>query len=454
MGRELFGTDGIRGVPGRFPLDDRTVYAAGHALGRYVAGHATADAAARVLVGMDTRESGPHLAGRLAAGLADAGAEPVSAGVITTPGVAALVRSNGFAAGVVISASHNPFTDNGIKLFSHSGMKFPDEVEEGLEAKILKLRKEAPEAGGEGSLAPQAGLAEEYLARLRRRANGEANLEGLSIVLDCANGAASRLGPELFGSLGARVVAIHNAPDGRNINAGCGSLHPEAMCRAVTEQGAQLGVAFDGDADRALFSTASGRLVDGDGVLYVAARAMKASGQLHGGTVVGTVMTNLGLERALEREGIGLVRVPVGDRYVLEEMLRRGANLGGEPSGHIIFLDEGPAGDGLATALKMAAAVMRDGSFEELASGLVLYPQRILNIRVVKKPPLDSLPQVARLTEQARQALGEASRIVLRYSGTEPLARVMVEAREEAEVERWSAALASAIRHSIGTDQN
>jgi phosphoglucosamine mutase len=452
MGRELFGTDGIRGLPGRFPLDDATLHATGLAIGHYVAG-LTSGARPRVLLGMDTRESGPHLAAHLAKGLAEAGAEPVSAGVIPTPGVAALVRKKDFVAGVVISASHNPFTDNGVKLFSHEGMKFPDQVEEQLEAEILRLRETAPAGDGEPALSPQPGLEDEYLAELRTRADGGAKLDGLPIVLDCANGAASRLGPKLFSSLGAHVTAIHNAPDGRNINAGCGSLHPESMCRAVRESGARLGVAFDGDADRALFSTASGRLVDGDGVLYLSARMLKAAGRLRGGAVVGTAMTNLGLERALAREEIGLVRVPVGDRYVLEEMLRRGANLGGEPSGHIIFLDEGPAGDGLATALKVAAAVCRDGALEQLVSGLELYPQIILNVPVREKPPLNSLPEVAQLADKAREALGEANRIVLRYSGTERVARVMVEAREKSEVERWAAALADAIRRHVGAEQ-
>jgi phosphoglucosamine mutase len=451
MARELFGTDGIRGIPGRFPLDDATVYAAGLALGHHIVDPA---AAPRVLIGMDTRESGPRLAARLAAGLVAAGVEPVSAGVITTPGVAALVREDGFAAGVVISASHNPFTDNGIKLFSRSGMKFPDEVEEQIEAEILRRAggSTAGADGGEPALAARPELAEKYLSLLRGRANGEADLDGLVIVLDCANGAASRLAPELFVTLGARAIVFNASPDGRNINAGCGSLHPEAMCRAVAENGAHLGVAFDGDADRAIFSTASGKLVDGDGVLFVAARAMKAIGRLRGGAVVGTTMTNLGLERALDREGISLARVAVGDRYVLEEMLRRGANLGGEPSGHIIFLDDGPAGDGMATALKMAAAVKRHGPLEKLVAGLTLYPQRIVNVRVAEQPPLESLPEVARVVEEARGALGETGRLVVRYSGTEPLARVMVEAESEAEVERWSAAIAEAIRRGIGAE--
>jgi phosphoglucosamine mutase len=450
MEQRLFGTDGIRGVPGRFPLDDATIYAGGFALGEF-ARHENPAGNPRVLIGMDTRESGPHLAARLAAGLAAAGARPVSAGVITTPAIAALVRREGFAAGVVISASHNPFTDNGIKLFSRAGMKFPDRVEEHLETKI-RQESRSGSAGDDGDsfLAPDPRFAGDYLDLLRERANGEAHLDGFPIVLDCANGAASRLAPELFTSLGARVTALNASPNGRNINAGCGSLYPTAMCRAVVDQGARLGVAFDGDADRAIFSTASGRLVDGDGVLYVMARAGKAAGRLRAGAVVGTLMTNLGLERALAADGISLVRVPVGDRYVLEEMLRRGANLGGEPSGHVIFLDDEPAGDGLATALKLAAAVARDESLEELMRGLVLFPQRIVNVPVERKPPLDSLPEISRVVERARSALGEPSRIVLRYSGTEPLARVMIEAENEAEVDRWSAAIAGAVRSATG----
>lgn len=451
MGRKLFGTDGIRGIPGRFPLDDATVYAAGRALGQYMTTQQSAESP-RALVGMDTRESGPHLAARFEAGLVSTGAQAVSAGVITTPGVAALVRAGDFAAGVVISASHNPFTDNGIKLFSHKGMKFPDQVEDSLETEILNPNHTAPApVAADGSLpAADPRFAREYLDILRARADGEANLQGLSIVLDCANGAASQLAPELFSSLGAHVTAIHVSPDGRNINAGCGSLHPESMCQTVTRLGAHLGVAFDGDADRAIFSTGKGKIVDGDGVLYLMARAFQSTGRLRGGAVVGTSMSNLGLERALAREGIKLIRASVGDRYVLEEMLRSGANIGGETSGHVIFLDDGPAGDGLATALKVAAAVVRDDSLEELTRGLVLFPQKIVNVRVERKPSLDSLPDLTHLVEQARTALGEPSRIVLRYSGTEPLARVMIEAENEADVAHWSAAIADAVRAAIG----
>ncbi|HEV2386371.1 MAG TPA: phosphoglucosamine mutase [Candidatus Acidoferrales bacterium] len=445
MTRELFGTDGIRGVPGCFPLDDATVYAVGLALGELV-GRRGDGAEPRVLIGRDTRESGPHLALRLAAGLRAAGVVPVSAGVLPTPGVAALVRAKGFAAGAVISASHNPFTDNGIKVFSERGTKFPDETEERLEAEIARHRR-AP-ATGAAALDTDPALAAEYLDLLRARAG--AKLDGLSVVLDCANGAASGLAPELFVSLGARVTAINAAPDGRNINAGCGSLHPQGMSRAVVGCGAAFGAAFDGDADRAIFAAASGKLVDGDGVLYMAARALRASGKLAGNLVVGTTMTNLGLERALAGEGIGLVRVPVGDRYVLEELVRRGGNLGGEPSGHVIFLDDSPAGDGLATALKVAEWVARQGPLENLVAGLACYPQKIVNVRVRSKPPLDSLPAVAHAAREARSALGDRGRIVLRYSGTESLARVMVEAEREEDVERWSGTIARAIEETLG----
>jgi phosphoglucosamine mutase len=447
MMRQLFGTDGIRGVPGCFPLDDPTVFGLGRALGELVVQSRVA--APRVLIGIDTRESGSRLARLLAAGLSAAEAEPVSAGVITTPGVATLVSAKGFAGGAVVSASHNPFPDNGIKLFGSRGMKFSDAIEQELEAELLRHR-DAAESIDVTGLDSRLGFAADYLELLRARADVLASLAGLSVVLDCANGAASRLGPELFCSLEARVTALSASPDGRNINAGCGSLHPEAMCQAVVACGAAFGVAFDGDADRAIFSTASGRLMDGDGVLYLAARVLRADGRLRGNVVVGTTMTNLGLERALAREGIGLLRVPVGDRYVLEEMLRRNSNLGGEPSGHVIFLDDSPAGDGLATALKVAAWVVRNGTLDELLAGLELYPQRIVNVTVREKPPLDSLPEVVRVAALAKRALGDYGRIVLRYSGTEKLARVMVEAEREVDVTKWSHAIAAAIDNAIG----
>src|ERR1700676_329951 len=447
MTKELFGTDGIRGIPGTYPLDDATLYGVARALGKYLLER---DANPRVLIGMDTRESGPHIAAQLAAGLADDGVGFVSAGVISTPGVACLVRQNKFSAGMVISASHNPFHDNGVKLFAGTGMKFPDEVEEHLEIEIHNHKDYDTAPHGITVLADRA-LDEEYLAYLRGCVIPGAKLAGMKVVLDCANGAASQLGPELFGSLGADVIAIHDQPNGRNINDGCGSLHPEKLRQTVIDAHAALGVAFDGDADRAMFVSAGGRHVDGDGVLLAMARFLRSTGHLKGGRVIGTTMANLGLERALEAEGLTLAREPVGDRYVLEEMLRSGANLGGEQSGHIIFLDDATTGDGLLTALKIACLVALQGPLDELVHGLKVFPQTIVNVQVKSKPPLESLPIVSAAIEKATRALGTAGRVVVRYSGTEPKARVMVEAEHAEDVSQWAETLATAIRTAIGT---
>ena len=452
MAKELFGTDGVRGIPGEPPLDDRTLERIGFALGAYLR---RTEPQPRVLIGTDTRESGPHLALQIARGLAFTGAEPVSAGVLTTPGVAWLVHQEGFAAGVVISASHNPYHDNGVKLIAPTGMKFPDAVEAELERAILDGAMVVPRKGSqsgslEASLAPERRLHEDYLEALRRAILPGTRLRGLKIVLDCANGAASALAPQLFRSLGCEVTPMNFEPDGRNINAGSGSLYPEGMQKKVVAVGAALGVAFDGDADRAIFSSASGRCVDGDGVLLIAGRYMQEKKVLKGTTIVGTTMANLGLERALEKSGLRLVRTAVGDRYVLEEMQRIGANLGGEQSGHVLFLDDATTGDGMLTAAKIASLVSIAGPLDALVADLKIFPQTIVNVRVKSKPALDSLPEVARALAEAHRALGSRGRIVLRYSGTEPLARVMVEAEREEDVRRWSESLASALRSSIG----
>jgi len=453
MAKQLFGTDGVRGIPGTYPLDDATLEKLGFALADYLIKQAPASAPQpRVLIGRDTRESGPHLAERIASGLCAAGAKPVSAGVLTTPGVAWLVHREGFAAGVVISASHNPYHDNGVKLVSSSGMKFPDAVEAEIESAILAV-------GGPGGakackepfgLEGNETLHEDYLGGLRGALLPGAKLSGMKIVLDCANGAASALAPKLFRSLGANVTAISNSPDGRNINRDCGSLHPEKMQQAVGESGAALGVAFDGDADRAIFATASGKLVNGDGVLLAVGRYVKSAGALKGPAIVGTSMANLGLERALEKSGLKLTRTDVGDRYVLEEMLRSGANFGGEQSGHILFLDDATTGDGMLTAVKIASLVSIAGPLDSLVADLKIYPQKIVNVKVHSKPPLDSLPEVVRALKEAEAALGKSGRVVLRYSGTEPVARVMVEAEHEQDVARWTETLAAALRSSIG----
>lgn len=446
MAKELFGTDGIRGIPGTPPLDDATLYATGRGTGEYLKRQ---HGSAHVLIGMDTRESGPHIAALLAAGLQKAGATAEFAGVVTTPGVACLVRQNDYQAGVVISASHNPFHDNGVKLFSHAGMKFPDAGEEKIEEEIFRLR--TPEVPAQRpALVANHTLHMEYLEFLKSHVLPGANLSGFRIVLDCANGAAYQLGPELFRSLGADVVAIGVKPDGRNINAGCGSLHLDALQQEILKSKAQLGVAFDGDADRALFVTGSGQIVNGDGVMLVVARYLKAQNALKQQRVVATSMSNLGLERALAREGISLARAAVGDRYVLEEMLKSGNNLGGEQSGHIIFLDDSPAGDGLLTAVKIASLVAIEGSLESLVNGLKDYPQVIVNVKVNSKPPLDSLPAVAKALAEAESTLGANGRIVLRYSGTEPVARVMVEAEHQVDVDQFAKFIADAVRGAIG----
>ena len=453
MAKQLFGTDGIRGVPGEYPLDDATLDQVAVSFGEYVVLHSKVHGASpRVLIGRDTRESGPHIADRIARGLTAAGAEPVSAGVLTTPGVAWLVSRESYAAGVVISASHNPYHDNGVKLISPSGMKFPDTVEAELEKSILssKPRQTLVRTERRADQPSDLELHEDYLAGLRETVLPGANLTDFKIVLDCANGAASALAPELFRSLGSTVIAMNNAPDGRNINAGCGSLHPEAMLRRVTDSGAILGVAFDGDADRAVFATASGKLVNGDGVLLAVGRYLKETGRLKGDVVVSTTMANLGLERALEKSQLKLARTAVGDRYVLDEMQRIGANFGGEQSGHILFLDDAPTGDGMLTALKIASLVSIVAPLDTLVADLKIFPQKIVNVPVKSKPPLEMLPAVASTLDEAERSLGKTGRVVVRYSGTEPLARIMVEAESEKDVELWTRSLASALRSAIG----
>jgi phosphoglucosamine mutase len=450
MAKELFGTDGIRGTPGEYPLDDATLDRVGLALGNYLRSQGRANGESpSVLIGRDTRESGPHIAERIACGLAASGANPISAGVLTTPGVAWLVNREGFAAGVVISASHNPYYDNGVKLISSTGMKFPDATETELEKFVLSSR-DAVSPPKALRLHDNEKIDDDYLAGLAQALLPGAKLAGMKMVLDCANGAASNLAPRLFRSLGVDVIAMNHTPNGKNINANCGSLHPEAMQERVVECGAALGVAFDGDADRAIFSSATGKLVDGDGVLLVVARYLKSAGKLKGNVVVGTTMANLGLERALENAGLKLARTAVGDRYVLEEMRRIGANFGGEQSGHILFLDDATTGDGMLTALKLASIISMAGPLDLLVADLKIFPQKIVNVRVHSKPPLDSLPEVTRVLRQAEKALGNSGRVVLRYSGTEPLARVMVEAERDEDVRRWTESLAGTLRAAIG----
>jgi len=404
---------------------------------------------ARILVGRDTRESGPWMERALARGVRAAGGEVVSAGVIPPSAVSYLTKTHGFAAGAVISASHNPFRDNGIKVFSPLGVKIPDEWELEIEAEVLEGRGRLP--GHETDVPFDPALAGDYTDYLAGRVRVARPPDGFRVVVDCANGASSAVAPGLLGRLGCAVEALNAAPDGVNINAGCGSLHPEGLAARVRETGAALGVAYDGDADRALWVDGDGRLLSGDHTLYVQALHMKEAGRLRTGSVVATTMSNMGLERALEARGIGLVRPKVGDKYVHEEMVARGANLGGEQSGHTIFLDDLPTGDGLLTSLRMLEVLAeRGGSLAGLVEGFVEYPQTLVNVRVRKKPDFAGYPEITAAVEVVKASLGREGRIDLRYSGTEPLARVMVEARDRATVDSCARLVADAVRRHLG----
>jgi phosphoglucosamine mutase len=454
--RKLFGTDGIRAVAGTAPLDERTIYAVGVALATRL-GAATEPV--RILLGMDTRESGPWIAQTLAAGLTAAGATLANAGVITTPAIAYLARKHGFSAGVVISASHNPWQDNGIKIFGGDGYKLPDEVELGIEAEIEKALSPTGHPNDFWTKpsplpAPNDAFRREYIDFLLATVPG-VSLAGRTVVLDCANGAASNIAPQLFAELigneGGTVEITHASPDGRNINAACGALHPEIVAATVKTHGASIGFTFDGDADRALFADEHGNVVNGDAVMLACARDLHARGQLANALVVATTMSNMGFEAALGRSGIRMLRAPVGDKYVLEEMRRTGASLGGEQSGHILFPALATTGDGLLTALVLLDIIHRSGkTLGQLIADLRNYPQVILNVRVREKLPLDTLPTVVAAIAAAEQELADTGRVVIRYSGTEALARVMIEAESEPLMRHHAEAIASAIRAELG----
>jgi phosphoglucosamine mutase len=452
--RKLFGTDGIRAIAGEAPLDPTTVYAVGLALGHSIP-RLTAEK--RVLLGRDTRESSPWIAATLAAGLRRAGVTVESAGVIPTPGVAYLTHTHGYAAGVVISASHNPWRDNGIKLFGSDGYKLPDAVELEMEDEILRHANLAtpPDSASLPRIDDNLALREDYVRFLRDCVPGLL-VGNLSIVADCANGAAAAIAPDLFARLGSEagsgsVTLLNTEPDGRNINAGCGALHPDWIAAQVTERGAHIGLTFDGDADRCMLSGSRGQVINGDAILLMAARDLKARGMLAGDIVVATTMSNMGLEAALKRSGIQMLRAPVGDRYVLEMMQQKNAALGGEQSGHILFPHLATTGDGLLTALVVLDLVARSGkSLDELSADLKVFPQTIVNVRVREKKPLESIPSVKARIHEAENDLRDSGRVVIRYSGTEPLARVMIEAEDEAAMKRHAEAIAAAIRAELG----
>ena len=451
--RKLFGTDGIRAVAGQAPLDPNTVYAVGLALAHSLKGTASQP---RVLLGRDTRESSPWIAATLAAGLREAGAQVESAGVITTPAVAFLARTHGFDAGVVISASHNPWRDNGIKLFGGDGFKLPDAVELAMETEILHHASQSRISDPQ-NFAPvedNAALQSDYIQFLIDSLPG-LSLASLAIVADCANGAAAAVAPELFRRLNrdgrAKVTLLNISPDGHNINDGCGALHPEYVAKEVKERGASIGLTFDGDADRCMLAGAQGNVINGDAIMLIAARDLKARGMLTGDLVVATTMSNMGLEAALKRSGIRMLRAPVGDRYVLEEMQKHNAALGGEQSGHILFPHLATTGDGLLTSLVVLDLIARSGqSLEALTADLKVFPQVIVNVKVREKRPFDSIPAVAAAIRDTEKDLKDSGRVVVRYSGTEPLARVMIEAESEDAMRRHAQAIAETIRDELG----
>ncbi|MDX1501661.1 MAG: phosphoglucosamine mutase [Thermoanaerobaculia bacterium] len=445
-GSSVFGTDGIRARAGSYPLDRETVTRLGL---RLAEGLPAGDRGRFVLLGGDTRESTPEICSWIAAGLDAGGVGCRSAGTLPTPGISHLTRALGAACGIAVSASHNPHTDNGIKLIDRDGGKWETEAESELERRLLTTagRPLPPPQ----RLVPDDTLAPLYLDFLAGQLGGARPLAGLRVLLDCANGAASGWAADLFRRLGADAEAIFDDPDGRNINRGCGSTHPATLARRTAEGGFDLGFAFDGDADRVIWSDATGRVLDGDAILYLWATDLAERGELEPPAIVATTMSNLGLERALRARGIGMVRCPVGDRAVAETMRREGILLGGEQSGHVIHHGLSPTGDGLQTALHLAEHAVRSrSSAAELLEGFRRFPQVLLNVPVRSKPDLLAVAPVAAAARRAEEQLGDRGRLVLRYSGTEPLARVMIEGEDGREVETLAAGIAETIRRVLG----
>ncbi len=447
--KALFGTDGIRGEAGQFPLDAATVSAIGFSLASHLA--TKRGDAPEIVIGRDTRESGESIQQALVDGATRAGAKCLSAGVITTPGVAFLSRKHQAAAGVVICASHNPYQDNGIKIFAPSGQKMDDSVERLIETDVFANTAPPLLSQPRFSTQHEEKLQQEYLSFLADQIGEGLKLQGLTIVVDCANGASSSLAPNLFTQLGAKVIAINCNPDGRNINRDCGSLHIDSLRDQVVKERADLGVAFDGDADRSLFVDGAGNYVDGDATLWALATHLQSHGRLKDNTVVATVMSNIGLEIAFRAVGIRLVRTDVGDKYVLDELLRLKASLGGEQSGHIILPDLSLAGDGMITALCLLRALRESGkTLAEMTAGFKQYPQILVNVRVREKVPFTELPSVQAEVKAVEELLSQRGRLLLRYSGTEPLARIMIEGENQGRIKTYARKIADAIEREIG----
>jgi phosphoglucosamine mutase len=454
--RKLFGTDGIRGVAGQYPLDKPTVFAIGAALAHHLtpecsdSGHKDPSGAIRVIIGQDTRESSKWISETLAAGLQSAGALVWSAGVVPTPAIAHIARVQKFCAGVVVSASHNPWQDNGIKIFGGDGYKLADKTELEIEEEIFARAANPPVETNIKELKVDSVFEKQYVEWLAKFAEN-VDRSKLNVVVDCANGAAYLAAQDLFAQLKLKATFLNVAPDGRNINENCGALHPEIVAKEVIARGADLGICFDGDADRALFADHTGKVVNGDAVLYLAAREMRERGALKADTVVATTMSNMGLEAAFNLDGIKMLRAPVGDKYVLEEMRKRGATLGGEQSGHVIFSDLATTGDGLLTALEVLKVVSSSGqSLAALTAGLKVFPQVIKNVKVREKKPLEQLPEVMSAIKSAEADLNGTGRVVVRYSGTESLCRVMIEAESQEKMDHHVERIVYEIRSTIG----
>lgn len=453
--KKLFGTDGIRSAAGEFPLDEPTIEIIGASLAQQFT--ALLGREPRFILGRDTRESGAWIEQIFCAGATTKGADCESAGVITTPGIAFLTGKFRFDAGVVVSASHNPFADNGIKIFLPTGKKIGEDVEKEIEKDIFSSQQTVvgdQQSGSSGQQAANSLRASEYQdAYLDYLAGEFANLSlgNFKIVIDCANGAASDLAPRLFQKFGAETVVINNAPDGKNINADCGSLHLEGLQRKVLEENADFGVAFDGDADRALFVDERGNLVDGDAVLWIMANHLQTGGKLNNRTVVSTVMSNIGLEIALNRKNIKLLRTDVGDKYVLAELLKTASSVGGEQSGHIIFPHHSLVGDGMLTTLFLLEAVRENGkTLSQMNDGFKRFPQTLVNVRVREKRPFETVGEINEAAQKIKAELGDKGRLLLRYSGTENLARVMIEGENQTGIETQANGLAQIIKEKLG----
>jgi len=448
---KLFGTDGIRGKAGSAPLVPETIARVGAALVRAFNGDSGSGlwAPHRFVIGRDTRESGTWIQQELARGLTAEGATVVSAGVIPTPAIAYLARTEGFDAGIVISASHNPYEDNGIKVFGGAGTKLTEQLEASIEAIVADA---SWTFGTVGARMPveNRDLSAHYVRHLLETLKSAGPLIGAKIVVDCANGATAPIAPGLFRNLGFDVQAVGVTPNGRNINLDCGSTHLEALSKTVVASKARLGVAFDGDGDRALFIDDAGRVVDGDAILLMAAIYLKERGRLPGPAVVATVMSNIGLEIALRERGIEMVRTAVGDKYVMEEMVKHGLALGGEQSGHVIFADHLFTGDGLATALNVLRIMADTGTkLSALAAVLVTYPQVLINVRVREKTDLNQVPAIAAAMERVTQNLAGDGRLLVRYSGTEPLLRIMLEGKDDGQIRGWANDLAGVVKEYL-----